>query len=370
MSSHAKIEGQLTLIVDLSRYILFALTSRQERLFRDLQTETVEEVDIQRTIVSINSTKSAATSCLRDLENRIQRRASSPRLTLQEKTALLMDYQNLCSSAVLYLTGQASLSQLAAISIDHGKSSCHHCRATMIPSKIRVPGAGDSSFVLMNLSGLFRAHCKGGSGWRCIWQLRQPSCYGVFPDVKALLKHMLAVHLRDDGNGSDIKVDWPADNRRGDLEKCGYSVRIDGLQMRKVGGNLVVPRRVSVVSQISLVPVSNRIAIDDPERLRSSLSTIVVNNNDIGTSESDDVSPISSTADTNTFEEDPRLSMTGAEIYPSEPPPSYEDSNAIFELETRESGQRVEVESEEVFEMDAARPRERTQRRRFALPRW
>jgi len=97
---------------------------------------------------------------------------------------------------------------------------------------------------------------------------------------------------------------------------------------------------------------------------------MVVNNNDIGTSESDDVSPISSTADTNTFEEDPRFSMTGAEIYPSEPPPSYEDSNAIFELETRESGQRVEVESEEVFEMDAARPRERTQRRRFALPRW
>jgi len=88
----------------------------------------------------------------------------------------------------------------------------------------------------------------------CIWQLRVPSCYGVFQDEKALLKHMLAVHVRDNGSAAGMEVDWPADYRRGNIEKCGYSVRINGEQMLESGGNLVVRthRRITAGSVSSL----------------------------------------------------------------------------------------------------------------------
>jgi hypothetical protein len=253
-----------------------------------------------------------------------------------------MDYQGLCSSAVLYRTGQAPHSQLAAISSNYGKSSCQQCRVTLIPSKISIPGADASSCVLINLSGLFRSHCKAGGGFTCIWQLRVPSCCGVFPDVKALLKHMLAVHVRDDGSGGDIDVDWPSDGRRGDLQKCGYSVRINRLQMRISGSDLVVSRRFAAASMpsiISLVPSTRRIG---GEGDYSKSSTNLVTATEIDSSETEEAA--TPAPEVNPFETQQRN-----EIH----------SNQIFELEATGSGQRPEVDSNELFEMDATSRRER-----------
>jgi hypothetical protein len=69
----------------------------------------------------------------------------------------------------------------------------------------------------------------------------------VFRDEKALLKHLLGAHVRQDGSGADVEVDWPADIRGGDLDKCGYSVRINGLQMESQDGKLLVPRRKRIM---------------------------------------------------------------------------------------------------------------------------
>jgi hypothetical protein len=236
--------------VDLSRYILFALAARQDGLLRDLQRMQIGDANIRPLIANIESTRAAAASCINDLAARAQRPLTLARLTLQDRTALFMDYQNLCPSAILYRTGQAPHSQLASISRNGAKSTCHHCGVIIGASKISIPGADASSCVLMDLSGFFRAHCRDGGGWTCIWQLRVPSCYGVFQNEKALLKHMLAVHVRDDRGPVNVKVvDWPADIRQGNLQKCGYSVRINGLQMRVCGGNLVVPRRVGAIGR-------------------------------------------------------------------------------------------------------------------------
>jgi hypothetical protein len=198
-------------------------------------------------IASIENTRTTAANCLKELAARTQRPLPPLQLTPQDKAALLVDYQNLCPSAVLYRTGQAPHSQLAVISSTQDRSSCRQCGTILIPSKIRVLGADASSFALINLSGLFRAHCRAGNGWACIWQARAPSCYGVFRDEKALLKHLLGAHVRQDGSGADVEVDWPADIRGGDLDKCGYSVRINGLQMESQDGKLLVPRRKRIM---------------------------------------------------------------------------------------------------------------------------
>jgi hypothetical protein len=144
----------------------------------------------------------------------------------------------------MYLTAKASSEKCR-------KLSCNECGSIIIPTKLRIPDADASSCILITLSGLFRAHCHAGSGWTCIWQPRTPSCFGVFGDEKALLKHMLAVHFRDEGDDVGLKVDWPADVRRGDVEKCGFKVRMNGMQMRNLGGSLIVPRQTSAASRIS-----------------------------------------------------------------------------------------------------------------------
>jgi hypothetical protein len=175
---------------ELSRYILFSLAARQETLLRDLQDMDVSNANIQRLITRIEGTRIAATRCLNDLATRTQRPNPPLPLGLQGQVELLMDYQNLCHSAVLYRTGQRPHSQLAEVSSNHGKSACHRCGAILTSSKMRIPGADRNSYVLINLSGLFRSHCHAGSGLTCIWQLRVMSCYGVFENEKALLKHI------------------------------------------------------------------------------------------------------------------------------------------------------------------------------------
>jgi len=81
----------------------------------------------------------------------------------------------------------------------------------------------------------------------------------VFDDEKALLKHMLAVHFRDDENEAGIRADWPSDVRQGDLRKCGCMVWMNGTQMQNIADNLLVPRQTritvaSVTCEISLMP--------------------------------------------------------------------------------------------------------------------
>lgn len=133
-----------------------------------------------------------------------------------------------------------------------------------------------------------------------------------------MLKHMLAVHVRDNGNGGDIGVDWPADIRRGDLQKCGYSVRINGLQMRNYGGNLVVPRRLtamSVSSESSFISSARMLAVD-------------VNYSELSTSS------VTAT-EMDPFEAEQRSPVTAIEMDPSE------------------TQQRREIASNEIFEMEA-----------------
>ncbi|KAI9774472.1 MAG: hypothetical protein M1839_001705 [Geoglossum umbratile] len=226
---------------DLARHILFALAARQDALLKHLQGMTVENANIQPVIASIKGTKIAATNCLNELAFRTQQPTPPLQLTFQDHASLQMEHQNLCRSAVLYRTGRATHGQLAQVSSSQRNSSCRNCRAVLTPSKMRIPGADRSSCVAIDLSGLFRAHCHAGNAMTCIWQLRRPSCYGVFQGERALLKHLLGVHVRNNGNGADIEVDWPADIRRGDIEKSGFWVRINGSQMQNQNGNLVVP---------------------------------------------------------------------------------------------------------------------------------
>lgn len=188
-------------------------------------------MNIKPLVASIENTRTTAAKCLKELAARTQHHLSPLQLSPKEKSALLMDYQNLCPSAVLYRSGQATYSELVAVSTTQDRSSCRQCGAIFTPSKMHVPGADTSSFALINSSGLFRSHCRTGGGWTCIWQARAPSCYGVFRNEKALLKHLFGAHVRQDGSGADVEVDWPADIRRGDLDKCGYSMRINGMQM-------------------------------------------------------------------------------------------------------------------------------------------
>lgn len=201
-------------------------------------------MDFQPLVSSIESTKTAATSCLLALAARARQPIPPSPLTFQQKSTLWRDHQNLCPSAALYRGGQVHHSQLGALSSDKGRLSCHECGAILGPTKLRIPNADASSCVLITLSGLFRAHCHAGSGLTCIWQPRAPSCYGVFDDEKMLLKHLLAVHFRDDeDDGRGIKVDWPADSRQGDVAKCGFMIYMNGMQMRNLAGSLFVPRR-------------------------------------------------------------------------------------------------------------------------------
>ena len=158
------------------------------------------------------------------------------------KATLLRDYQGLCPSAALYREGKAHRSQLGAMSSNKGKFSCYACGAIITPTKLRIPDANATSWVLITLSGLYRAHCHAGSGWTCIWDPRAPSCYSVFQDEKTLLKHMLTVHLGNIENDIGVTVDWPADVRCGNLDKCGFMVLVNGVQMQNLAGNLVVPR--------------------------------------------------------------------------------------------------------------------------------
>jgi hypothetical protein len=72
--------------------------------------------------------------------------------------------------------------------------------------------------------------------------MRTQSCYSVLQDEKTLLKHMLAIHLGNDENEVGVTVDWPADVRCGNLEKCGFMVVVNGVQMQNLAGSLVVPR--------------------------------------------------------------------------------------------------------------------------------
>ncbi|KAI9766147.1 MAG: hypothetical protein M1840_006714 [Geoglossum simile] len=235
--------------IDLARHILFALAAQQDGLLGYLQHMDVEHANIQPVIARIEGTRITATGCLNDLATRTQRPHPPPQLTLQDHASLQMEHQNLCHSAVLYRTGQATHDQLAVVSSNQGKSSCQQCRAVLIPSKMQIPGADRSSCVAIDLSGLFRAHCHIGNALTCIWQLRRPSCYGVFRNEKALLRHLLDVHVRSSENGADIEVDWPADIRRGNIQKCGFSVRINALQMRNQNGSLVIPmQRVTAVA--------------------------------------------------------------------------------------------------------------------------
>lgn len=201
-----------------------------------------ESLKVQPLISKIESTRSAATSCLEELAARAERLDPPMQLTLQTKAALLKTYQGLCPSAATYREGKAHRSQLGAMSSNKGKFSCHSCGAIMTPAKLRIPDANATGWVLITLSGLYRAHCHAGRGWTCIWDPRAPSCYSVFQDEKTLLKHMLAIHLGNDENDIGVSVDWPADVRCGDLEKCGFMVVVNGVPMQNLAGNLVVPR--------------------------------------------------------------------------------------------------------------------------------
>ena len=69
---------------------------------------------------------------------------------------------------------------------------------------------------------------------------------------------MLAIHLGNYENDVGVTVDWPADVRCGDLEKCGFMVLVNGVQMQNLAGNLVVPRpeistTASTTSETSLM---------------------------------------------------------------------------------------------------------------------
>jgi hypothetical protein len=125
-----------------------------------------------------------------------------------------------------------------------------------VPSKISIPRTDPSSFTLINLSSLFQSHCPSGHGFACIWTLRDQSCHGTFPDVKSLLKHLLAVQIRNE-EGRDIEVDWPSDFRKGDIAKCGFALRIQGLEMRSQNGALVIPRRLNTISSASVETISS-----------------------------------------------------------------------------------------------------------------
>jgi hypothetical protein len=300
----------LTVASGPSRYILFALTERQKALLRDLQSIENPNANIQPLIANIEGTRVAATRCLDDLAIRTQQPAPPTPLSIRDQANLLMEYQNICYNAVLYRTGQAPHSQLAAISGNRDKSSCQRCGAVFMPRRMAIPGADRSSCVLINLSGLFRAHCNAGNGLTCIWELRVPSCYGVFPDEKALLQHMLEVHVRDDGSGVNLGVDWPADVRSGNLEKCGYSVRINGSHMRvDQGGRLVVP-------------------------IQRAATTVT----GVGSSMSSIVSPMAST-----------ISLGYSES-------TISGGSALPEMDPTEARERVEIPSTEVFEMPGPPP--------------
>jgi hypothetical protein len=209
----------------------------------------IENANIQPVITRIEDTRTTAIGCLNDLAARTQQPHPHQQLTLQDHASLQMKHQNLCQSAVLYRTGQATHGQLAVVSSNPKRSSCQQCRSILIPSRMKIPGADRSSCVAIDLSGLFRAHCHIDNALTCIWQLRRPSCYGVFQDEKALLKHLLNVHVRSNGNGADIEVDWPADIRQGNIQKCGFLVRINGLQMQNQNGSLVIPmQRMAAVA--------------------------------------------------------------------------------------------------------------------------
>ncbi len=207
-----------------------------------------------------------------------------------------MDYQNLCSSAILYRLGRGPFSHLATLSVNKGTATCKHCLVTLTPSKLSVPSSTtSSSTVLVNLSGLFRSHCSAGKGWTCIWQFRSPSCYAVFEDVKELLKHLLFVHVRDEGDGRDWVVDWPGDGRRGDLRKCGFGVRIEGLEMAECDGRLVVLKRLVVMgarSEVELATssgVESRTEIGSRERLSAAgLSRAMSSVSSLSVAEMDD----------------------------------------------------------------------------------
>ncbi|KAF7505194.1 hypothetical protein GJ744_001184 [Endocarpon pusillum] len=227
---------------DLARYILFALSAQQEILLKNLQSVEFESLNVQPLISKIESTRSAATSCLKELAARAERLDRPMQLTLQMKAALLKNYQGLCPSAAIYREGKAHRSQLGAMSSNKGKFSCHSCGAIITPTKLRILDANATGWVLITLSGLYRAHCHAGRGWTCIWDPKAPSCYSVFQDEKSLLKHMLAIHLANDENDVGVTVDWPADIRCGDLDKCGFMVMVNGVSMQNLAGNLVVPR--------------------------------------------------------------------------------------------------------------------------------
>ncbi len=92
-------------IEDLARYVLFALAARQEALLRNFQSMDFGSLTVQPLISSIESTKTAATSCLKELAARAEWPLLPLQLTFRQKAALMRDYQNLCPSAAVYQDG-------------------------------------------------------------------------------------------------------------------------------------------------------------------------------------------------------------------------------------------------------------------------
>ena len=234
-----------TVRAELARYILFSLTEKQKALVSRLKICDPSAItNVDPIISDVDRTRQSATRCLEDLAARADRPVlQTPRLTFQQRASLSREYQNLCPSAAQYRDGLVSHSQLGTLSVSRRELSCNECGARIMPHKTEVPIGDGTSWVIISISGLLRSHCHAGSGWACIWQPQTPPCFGIFRDEKALLMHMIDAHIRDEGEETGIQVDWPADHRRGDIDKCGFMVRVDGMMMQNVGGSLVVPRR-------------------------------------------------------------------------------------------------------------------------------
>ncbi|KAL9108625.1 MAG: hypothetical protein Q9227_006571 [Pyrenula ochraceoflavens] len=244
---------------DIARYILFALAERQKTLMGTLQSVNFDSPNIESNIkplmTNINTTKTQATKCLMDLAARFYEGSPSAQILYPQIAALLSDFQGLCPSAARYRARLVHRSDVGNLPDNRRESKCHECGVTLVPTKLRIPNSDASSCILITLSGLFRAHCYGtGSGFTCIWQPRVPSCYGVFDSEKTMLKHMLAVHFQDNGTGSDARVDWPADDRRGDLEKSGFMVYLNGERMQNRNGSIIIPKP----NRFSSLDVRNR----------------------------------------------------------------------------------------------------------------
>lgn len=73
-------------------------------------------------------------------------------------------------------------------------------------------------------NGCFKAHTTSGTSWSCIWRGGSDECLGVFEGRKALLHHMLRVHMRKDETTKSLFLDGPADMRDHSVAKCGYGI--------------------------------------------------------------------------------------------------------------------------------------------------